>query len=566
MKPTSHRALDAVFIGLSLSTGVHASYQPALPPDAITTWTPYADTGFAAPVKHSGSVPVTSFTGFTAPLIFGDLALGGSTQLAFKGYMARTGTVGTSNDEAIWSNVDPIAGGGGSTIWMVAQEGDTVGGRQLGNSGQMKIRSLQTTTYEGTLFTTNTNVNAAPNFSVYEGGALTALAGAGLPGFTNGGIAVAAAGRLAVWTTGGGADGIRAWDVTLAGALPHNVTPAPPGAVHWTSPTGNPRVQCSPAISFYGGIALRARSSAASGFPPPQRDHILAVPMTPAGFFPTTYTVVRGGDPAPTGEIFGTFHPVLMAIAGGPNIPPTVAWQMNTMNAGEGSTAGSGIPYGSPIPVSNSLWCWRQGSIAQIARAGQAAPEITGRTFKSFYALHLVDDDNSWPDSLAFYGAILDNGKYAIYMRQVVTVGPTTTLSPDQLIATDSPGAPAAMDVPAIYGPSGTAYPLAALYPWFAVDMFGNVLMKATLSGAPASQKQCLISSKRGTDGHGLRMRAQSGGTVVLPTLTHGPKPISNFTINAHEQGTMGRGQSIFEQTVSALVSFPGGSGIYTGF
>lgn len=565
MKPNTHRGLHAVSIGLLLSTFVHASYQAALPPDVITTWTPYADTGSVPPLKHSASGTVSSFTGFEAPLIFGDLSLSGSTQLAFKGYMARVGTVGTSNDEAIWSNVDPLSsGGGGSTIWMVAQESDFVGTRQLGNSGQMKIRSLQTTTYGGTLFTTNTNLDASPNFSVYEGGAFTGLAGAGLPGFTNGGIAVAAAGRLAVWTTGGGSDGIRAWDVTLAS--PHTVTPAAPAAVHWTSPTGNPRVQCSPAISFYGGVALRARSSPSSGLPPAQRDFIRAVPMNPVGLFPTSYTVVRGGDPAPTGEIFGTFHPVLMAIAGGPNIPPTVAWQMSSMNAGEGSTQGSGIPYGSPVPGSNSLWCWRQGSIAQIARAGQAAPEITSRTFKSFYALHLADDDNSWPDSLVFYGAILDNGKYAIYMRRVVTVGPTTTLTPDQLIATDSPGAPGAMDVPAIYGPVGTKYPLAALYPWFSVDMFGNVLMKATLSGAPASQKQCLISSKRGTDGHGLRMRAQSGGSVVLPTLTHGPQSITNFRINAHEQGTMGRGQSIFEQTVSTLVSFPGGSGIYTGY
>lgn len=565
MKPNTHRGLHAVSIGLLLSTFVHASYQAALPPDVITTWTPYADTGSVPPLKHSASGTVSSFTGFEAPLIFGDLSLSGSTQLAFKGYMARVGTVGTSNDEAIWSNVDPLSsGGGGSTIWMVAQESDFVGTRQLGNSGQMKIRSLQTTTYGGTLFTTNTNLDASPNFSVYEGGAFTGLAGAGLPGFTNGGIAVAAAGRLAVWTTGGGSDGIRAWDVTLAS--PHTVTPAAPAAVHWTSPTGNPRVQCSPAISFYGGVALRARSSPSSGLPPAQRDFIRAVPMNPVGLFPTSYTVVRGGDPAPTGEIFGTFHPVLMAIAGGPNIPPTAAWQMSSMNAGEGSTQGSGIPYGSPVPGSNSLWCWRQGSIAQIARAGQAAPEITSRTFKSFYALHLADDDNSWPDSLVFYGAILDNGKYAIYMRRVVTVGPTTTLTPDQLIATDSPGAPGAMDVPAIYGPVGTKYPLAALYPWFSVDMFGNVLMKATLSGAPASQKQCLISSKRGTDGHGLRMRAQSGGSVVLPTLTHGPQSITNFRINAHEQGTMGRGQSIFEQTVSTLVSFPGGSGIYTGY
>ena len=349
------------------------------------------------------------------------------------------------------------------------------------------------------------------------------------------------------------------------------MTPAPPGAIRWTSPLANPRVPCSPAISYYGAVAHRARSLPSSGLPWNKRDFIEAVPLVPGGFFPSRLTVVRAGDPAPTGEIFGIFHPVLMAIAGGPNIAPTVAWQMSTMNAGEssGSTQGLSIPYGTPMPHSNSLWCWRQGATpyAEIARAGQAASEITSRTIKSFYALHLVDDDNTWPNSLVFYGAILDNNKYAIYLREISgSSGPV--LGPDQLIATDDSGGPPGMAVPAIYGPSGTTYPIAALYPWFSVDIFGNVLMKATLGGAvQPDQKQCLLSAKRGTDAHGLRMRAQSNSTTAnLPTLSHGPQPIANFTINAHDQGTMGRGQSIFEQTVGALIHFPGGSGIYTGF
>ena len=203
-------------IGYGLITGVYASYQPALPADAITTWTPYADTGGVAPLKHSGGV-ATSFVEFTAPVIFGDMAAAGTTQIAFKGYMARVGTLTTANDEGIWSNADPtFSGSSGSTIWMVAQEGDNVAGRQLGFGGSMPVKALQTTPYGGTLFNTNSSVNVAPNFSVYEGGGLTGLAGAGLPGFTNGGLAVAAHARIAVWTTDAStaSDGTRAWDVT----------------------------------------------------------------------------------------------------------------------------------------------------------------------------------------------------------------------------------------------------------------------------------------------------------------------------------------------------------------
>ena len=559
-------------IGLCLTTGAHASYQPAMAADPITTWTPYADTGGAAPLKHSGAGVATSFVGFTAPVIFGDLASVGSTQIAFKGYMARAGTVATANDEGIWSNADPTASGSsGSSIWMVAQEGDNVtGAGLLGFGGSMTVKALQTTTYGGTLFNTNSNANIAPNFSVYEGGGLTGLAGAGLVGFPNGGLAVAAHARIAVWTTDGTNDGTRAWDVSIGSpGSPHTVTPAPPSAIHW-SLAANPRVQCSPAISYYGAVAHRARSLPSSGLPWDKRDYIEAVPLVSGGFFLSPVTVVRAGDPAPTGEIFGIFHPVLMAIAGGPNIAPTVAWQMSTMNAGEtsGSTLGLSIPYGTPMPHSNSLWCWRPGAnpYAEIARAGQAASEITGRTIKSFYALHLVDDDTTWPNSVVFYGAILDNGKYAIYLREISgSTGPV--LGTDQLIATDA-GGPPGMDVPAIYGPPAITYPIASLYPWFSVDIFGNVLMKATLGGAvQPGQKQCLLSAKRGPDAHGLRMRAQSNSTTVsLPTLSHGVQPITNFTINAHEQGTMGRGQSIFEQTVGALISFPGGSGIFAGF
>lgn len=568
--------------GMFLCLQAQARYQPALWPDPITVWTPYADTGFAAPLKFGGGGVVSSFTGFVAPVITGfnpSFGMGPPTtgSLAFKATMA-TGTVTTANNEGIWSNVYAGMGSSpGSAIWMVAQESDVVGVRTLGNGGKMKVRALQTThSVYGTLFNTNSNIDPSANFSVHQGVNASPLAGPTAP-FTSGGLAVEGAGRIAVWAkNGSGFDGTLAWDVDPVS--PHAPIPAPPATMHWTSPSSNPRVQCSPAISFYGAVAHRARSIPSLGFPPDKRDYIEVVPMNPVGLFPAKAMVVRAGDAAPsTGEFFGTFHPVLMATTGGPNVAPTVAWQMSTMLAGEnsGSTLGSSIPFGTPIPNSGSLWCWRKRptvpSYAQIARAGQSATDITGRTFKSFYALHLVDDDDilNYPDTDVFYGVILDNDKHAIYTRQISTDAfGNTILSVEQLIATDSPGAPPTLrNVPVIYGPPGTSYPIATLYPWFSVDIFGNLMMKATLGGAvPTAERQCLLTSKRGTEDHALRMRAQSSATASLPTLSHGMQNITNFTINAHEQGPMGRGQGIYEQTIGALVTFPGGSGVYTGY
>ena len=455
---------------------------------------------------------------------------------------------------------------------MVAQEGDTVvGPRTLGNGGRMLVRALQTTPGQGTLFNTNTNLDPSPNYSVYEGGTLNGLAGANLPGFVRGGLAVTDGQRIAVWAEDGlGSDGTRAW--TISHTFPHTLTPAAAPTIHWTSPSSNPRVQCSPAISFYGGVAHRGRSTPISGYPSDKRDFIEAVPLDPNGYFPAPKMVVRAGDYAPpTGEFFGIFHPVLMAITGGPNVKPTVAWQMSTMLAGEnsGSTLGVNIPYGTPMPNSTSLWCWRENPIlslpsyGKIAQVGQDAPDIAGRKFKSFYALYLVEDIPSYPDTDVFYGVILDNGKRAIYTRQITTtLAGDTVLGLEQLIATDSPGAPAMMDVPAIHG--GTTYPLAALFPWFSVDLWGNVLMKATLGGAvPTSERQCLINAMA-ADAHALRMRAQS--FTPIATASHGTKMITNFAITAHEQGPMGRGQGIFQNTIGTLITFSGGTGVFTGY
>jgi len=311
-------------------------------------------------------------------------------------------------------------------------------------------------------------------------------------------------------------------------------------------------------------VAHRAHNTALPWF---RQNFIQADPKIPGGFFPAPVTVVQQNDLAQVSERFGIFHPILMAITGGPNIAPTVAWQMSNLYTDTGSSA----TLGKVIPGSKSLWCWRQLSTitpyAQIAREGAAATDITGgRTFKSFYALHLVDDNTNWPDSDVFYGVILDNGKTAIYTRHITTfAGTTTVLAPEQLIATDDPGGPLLQRVPAIYG--GT-FPIAKLFAWFSVDLQGNVLIKATLGGTvPPGQAQCLIAAMSGTSNHAMVMRAQSDPTVFsLPTLSHGPQAITGFDITNPEQGPLGRGQGISGSTIGAVINFTGpDKGVYYG-
>jgi len=300
-----------------------------------------------------------------------------------------------------------------------------------------------------------------------------------------------------------------------------------------------------------------------------RKDFIQVDPNIAGGFLPSPVQAARRNDLTPTGERLGIFHPNLMALTGGPNVSPTVAWQMSNMYTSVPPVT-TGVNFlGAPIPNSNSLWCWRgdaapgPNSYAQIARVGMAATDIGGGvTFTSFYALHVVDDLPNYPDSNVFYGVNLSSGKRAIYRRSTSIVGTAVSLSLPQLIATDDPGGSPMLWVPAIY--AGT-YPITGLFPWFSVDLRGNVLIKATLAGAPAGQRQCLIVAKSSTN-HALQMRAQSdSASFILPTLTHGPQRIANFAITNPEQGPLGRGQAIDGQSFGALVLFPGGNGVYVG-
>ena len=189
-------------------------------------------------------------------------------------------------------------------------------------------------------------------------------------------------------------------------------------------------------------------------------------------------------------------------------------------------------------------------------------------TIKGFYALHLVEDRGTWRDSDVFYGVRLSTpGKTAIYHRHItypLIAGGPLSFGPLELIATDEPSGPVSQHVPSIY--PGGPYPIATLFPWFSVDVRGNVLIKATLGGAaPAGQKQCLIAARAATS-HAMEMRAQSNPTVFpLPTLSFGPKSIANFSITNPEQGPLGRGQGIAGASIGAVVSFPGGNGVYIG-
>ena len=509
MKPmTTNNRLRAAFGGLLLTTSVQAVPPPALPPNPITTWTAMADTGSTPGLTHAGTGAVSTFAGFTPPVVIGAGTGTAPTQIAYKGRMNIAGPVTIANDEAIWSNGDPINWSTtppGATSWMVAQEGDVVAGNLIGGGTSMLVEALQTTPYGGTLFTTNSSATTALNLSVYEGGTLNGLAGVSASGFADGGRAVTDGQRIAAWAKNGTlATGTRFWDVTATPSFPHGLTA---GIIRWTA-TNNPKVPCSPVISEYGGVAHRARSG---GLPVFERDLIIADPISPSGLFPAATPVVRKNALAPTGERFGVFHPNLMAITGGPNINPTVAWQMSNMY----TNVGAGL-LGAPIPSSNSLWCWSYGTLGylQIARVGDVLTDFTSPvTIKGFYALHLVEDRGTWRDSDVFYGVRLSTpGKTAIYHRHItypLIAGGPLSFGPLELIATDEPSGPVSQHVPSIY--PGGPYPIATLFPWFSVDVRGNVLIKATLGGAaPAGQKQCLISARAPT--HAMEMRARSQG------------------------------------------------------
>ena len=556
---TTHCLYTAV-TGLLLTTGAHAFPMIALPANPITTWTPIADTGYSAPDKYTPAGNVSKFIGFTPPVI---LQTGTAPpQIAFKGQMDSTFLpVTTANDEGIWTNTDPKFWASPTPFVsrMVVQEGDLASAVQIGDSASksMLVQALQTTFTGATLFTTNSTASPlVPNFSVYEGGSPIGLAGFGVAGFSNGARAVSDGQRIAAWASIGAPARTRYWDVfPPLIAVAHTLSPF--GT--WPSAPPAPNVLCSPAISEYGAVAHRARS----GAPWFRQDYIEADPISPSGLFPAGIQVVRRNDLAVAGERFGVFHPNLMAIAGGPNVQPTVAWQMNNMYTDK--FAGPNV-LGVPILGSNSLWCWRLASTltpyAEIARVGQAAPDIAPRTFKSFHSLHLVDDQTTWGDADVFYGVILDTNTYAIYTRHITTVALVTTLSVPQLIATDDPAGPVSQYVPAIY--PGT-WPIAKLFRWFSVDPRGNVLIKATLGGGvPAAQKQCLIAAMTATN-HAMEMRTQSGPTFSLPTPTHGIQNIANFAITNPEQGPLGRGQAIAGPNIGVQVFFPGGNGIFIG-
>lgn len=562
MKPmTTTHCFRAAFSGLLLTTSVQAFAPPALPPNPITAWTAMADTASTPGLTHAGTGVVSTFAGFTPPVVIGGGTGTSPTQIAYKGRMSIAAPVTLANDEAIWSNADPINWSTpppGPTSWMVAQEGDVVAGNLIGSGTSMLVQALQTTRFGGTLFTTNSSATPALNLSVYEGGTFNGLAGVSVSGFADGGRAVTNGQRIAGWAKAGTFTGTRFWDVTATPSFSHGLTA---GTIRWTS-TNNPKVQCSPAISEYGGVAHRARSG---GLPTYERDLIIADPdpLSGSGLFPTATTVVRKNALAGI-ERFGVFHPNLMAITGGVNTNPTVAWQMSNMY----TDVGAGL-LGAPIPSSNSLWCWSYNTLGyqQIARFGDLLTDFTSPvTITGFYALHLVEDRMTWRDADVFYGVKLSTpGKYAIYHRHIthpLIAGGPLVLGTPNLIATDEPSGPVTQHVPAIH--AGT-YPIATLFPWFSVDVRGNVLIKATLGGAvPAGQKQCLISAR--APSFNMEMRAQSHSTIVsLPTLSYGPKTIANFSITNPEQGPLGRGQGIAGASVGAVVNFPGGSGVYIG-
>jgi len=228
MKTSSLRFSITSVIGICLTQSAHAFYQVPFGPTPISVWTAIADTGGTAPLKHGGGGTVGTFSGFVPPVIQNVGTGSGIAQIAFKGRMVVGGPITALNDEGIWSNADPLlwwtAGIPSATAWMVAQEGDAVGARTLGNAGNLLVRALQSTPFGGTLFTTNSDATVALNLSVYEGSGLNGLAGLSLGLFTDGGRAVSDGNsRIAAWTSTG-ANATRYWDVTAPPSFPHGLT------------------------------------------------------------------------------------------------------------------------------------------------------------------------------------------------------------------------------------------------------------------------------------------------------------------------------------------------------
>ncbi len=560
---------------LAMTAGAQAAAPPPPLPVAPLFWTAIADTGDLAPLKRSGFGTVSSFTGFRPPVLVAPNTAA-IPQYAFKGRMI----LPVALDEAVWSNGDPRSWNSPVSYapFMTAQEGDTVrnsfGTLTLGNGSRMPVRALQTNFPGGTLFTTTSSVNANVNLSIYDDGdpgpLLRALAGRNvqqpvttppsLPPsgtiFGDGGLAVTSSSRLAEWTQIPGMTGTLAWDLFPVPPVPQNLLG---NIIRWTAPAPppniNPKVPCSPAISEYGAVAHRGRVIA----PWWRRNVIMAEPLSPSGLFPANTLVVQENDPASLAERFGTFHPNLMAIAGGPNVNPTVAWQMSNMR---GNPPNTNRP-GPVLPGTRSLWCWMHLSpsgtnYAQIARIGIAAPFLLGppKFFTSFYALHLVDDHLNWRESDVFFGATITGGYHVIYKRHIRDSA-GVTLGPYDLIATDEPLTASSVPVPSILG--GTVA-IKALFPWFSVDTSGNVLMKASITATPGLT-ECLITAR--PPFHAMQMCAQSGVGFIPKS---GPvETIKNFAITNPEQGPLGRGQGISGPHVGARIDYSGGSTIAVG-
>lgn len=550
----------SVVLSLTAATALHAAITPIAPPQQYQ-WRCVADTCTVALGPCAAPNPLTRFVNFNPPV----MPQYDAPLVAFKAWIQpatlTTGlVVNASNDEGVWSTGPAwTAGALMGPTHNILREGDPVpaSGNTFGFANALNVQNLQMASGGVTMCMTNTSAPAG-KVAVLENCCLQNLGESPSTAFMDirPPVIDMANRNIGMWKRAvGGVSGVE------HGALPGFIMPpcTPPVNAWWSgfSPMWAPNQLArvgSPSISEQGTIALYGRDNF---LPATQRNHLRVV--DPAGV-PTV--VVRQGwaSPAvpgllPAGSRFGVIHTQLQANSDDRTIAsaPTdlVAWQMDSMIAP------------GPVTVNqDTLWCKQSGVFNCLAYQSQNAPFIPGRTITGFYALHAIAQQGVTNSSHVVWGVRLSPGigQVAIY-TSLVTGG---VMGPIDLIATDVPG------ITPVNTLTAGMQNITTLAPFFSVNARGDVLFKATCAGAPAGQRQILVTASAAV-GHARSVRAQSG--LPLPTLNCGMAVASNFQLATPEQGTYSRGQALNGlKNAAAKIFFNApapvgsGQGIFIGF
>lgn len=561
MKSTSllRKSAASLVLALTASSAAHAAVTPVALP-APWQWRCIADTCTTAIGPCATPAPLTRFVNFNPPV----MPQYDGPICAFKAWI-QPGTLTTglvinpSNDEGVWSNGPDWASGAFTGLTNnIVREGDPVPSslNTFGIANSLSVQNLQMAAGGVTMCMNNTSAPGG-KVAVLENCCLQNLGESPTSALMDirPPVIDMANRNIGMWKRMvGGSSGVE------HGALPGFIMPPciPPVNAWWSgfaatwAPNQIARVG-SPSISEQGTIALYGRDITA---PVAARNHLRVV--DPSG---TPTVVVRqtwGCPPVPgllpAGSRFGIIHTMLQANSDDRTLTssPTdlVAWQMDTMTAP------------GPVTVNqDTLWCKQSGVFNCLAYQTQAAPFIPGRIINGFHALHAIAQPGVTNSSWVVWGVKLSPGvgQYAIY-TSLVTGG---VMGPIDLIATDVPG------ITPVDTLTAGMQNITAMAPYFSVNAMGDVLFKATCAGAPAGQRQVLVTASSFA-GHARSVRAQSSLPVM--TLNCGMATITNFQLATPEQGTYSRGQALSALKMGAakiLFNAPpptgSGQGIFIG-